>query len=590
MSANGISTLPNKQARQLAKLDIAQAKRKGYSAVVENTTAYSWPTNFSVGDIKITVNNVDDVYLHFYNSVPAISDLITVGMRVTIDWDGRPGNTVADIASTLIDFPGHAWRPGGLGFLLSIVTTTELPGNSEDYNIEGLHIPNGRFSGSGSPDTSAPFYRIGNEYDITELPTQYTGNSLTDHINETGLIYGRPWVQFLPSDLFAAGEEGAWFDPGDIATLFQDTAGTVPVTTAGQSVALMKDKSGRGHDASQSTAGYRPTWQIDPYGYGYLLFDGVNDYMVTSNIDLTGTAKVTASVGLLVDDTNRSAGIRKVTYSGDWNGTVSFFNTATSTGSSVATNFTIASESTNTSEQYFGVFLADYTGTWTFALSSDDKAALWIGDTAGFGYTSGNALVTTNNNSASGTISLVAGQYYPIRVMYGNGPSAGTLGLTYAHTGQSATSDYTGKLFYDPAGVAICTGGDPATVNGTFLIGAPSSAADHSFYLRGTSTIQARVQNVVAGDDILTGVFDISQATKELELVPRLSGTTETDISWIGTNAGTGNFGNQPLYIGALGGSGVYFKGHIYGIVVRGALSNNTQITSTEAWINRKLD
>jgi hypothetical protein len=174
--------------------------------------------------------------------------------------------------------------------------------------------------------------------------------------------------------------------------------------------------------------------------------------------------------------------------------------------------------------------------------------------------------------------------------MYGNGPSTGSLNITYSHTGQSATSDYTGKLFYDPAGGAISTGTDVTSVNGTFLIGAPSSTADHSFYLRGTSTIQARVQNVVSGDDILTGVFDISQATKELELVPRLSGTVETDISWLGTNAGTGNFGNRPLYIGAIGGSATYFKGNIYGIVVRGALSNNTQLTATEAWINRKLD
>ena len=203
MSANGISTLPNKQARQLAKLDIAQAKRQGYATVVENTTTYTATyltspppvlPEFAFGYIKITVNNVDDVYLHFYNSVPAISDLITVGMRVTIDWDGRPGNTVADIASTLIDFPGHAWRPGGLGFLLSIVTTTELPGNSEDYNIEGLHIPNGRFVPSGSADTSANFYRVYNNYDIELLPTQYSGNTVVDNPNTGGLLPARPWI------------------------------------------------------------------------------------------------------------------------------------------------------------------------------------------------------------------------------------------------------------------------------------------------------------------------------------------------------------------------------------------------------------
>jgi hypothetical protein len=194
MSANGISTLSTKEARQKAKLDVAQAKRQGYATIVQNTTAYTGGTDFSFGQIKITTNDVDDVYLHFYVSVPAISDLITVGMRVTIDWDGRPGNTVATIASPLIDFPGHAWRPDGLGFLLTIITTTELPGNSEDYNIEALHVPNGTFAGSGAPSTSVPYYRARNTYDITELPTQYSGNNIVDNPNTGGLLPARPWI------------------------------------------------------------------------------------------------------------------------------------------------------------------------------------------------------------------------------------------------------------------------------------------------------------------------------------------------------------------------------------------------------------
>jgi hypothetical protein len=43
--------------------------------------------------------------------------------------------------------------------------------------------------------------------------------------------------------LFAQGEQGVWYDPSDLTTLFQDTAGTTPVTTTGQSVGLMLDKS-----------------------------------------------------------------------------------------------------------------------------------------------------------------------------------------------------------------------------------------------------------------------------------------------------------------------------------------------------------
>ena len=48
---------------------------------------------------------------------------------------------------------------------------------------------------------------------------------------------------FEPIALFGAGEEGAWYDPSDLSTLYQDSAGTTPVTAAGQPVGLMLDKS-----------------------------------------------------------------------------------------------------------------------------------------------------------------------------------------------------------------------------------------------------------------------------------------------------------------------------------------------------------
>ena len=45
-----------------------------------------------------------------------------------------------------------------------------------------------------------------------------------------------------PMALFAAGEQGAWYDPSDLSTLFQNSAGTTPVTALGQPVGLMLDK------------------------------------------------------------------------------------------------------------------------------------------------------------------------------------------------------------------------------------------------------------------------------------------------------------------------------------------------------------
>lgn len=43
--------------------------------------------------------------------------------------------------------------------------------------------------------------------------------------------------------LFANGEQGFAYDPNDLTTLYQDAAGTIPVTAAGQPVGLMLDKS-----------------------------------------------------------------------------------------------------------------------------------------------------------------------------------------------------------------------------------------------------------------------------------------------------------------------------------------------------------
>ena len=96
-------------------------------------------------------------------------------------------------------------------------------------------------------------------------------------------VFGGGAVEFDPASLFASGEEGAWYDPADLNTLFQDTAGTIPVTASGQTVARINDKSGNGNHATQATISARPTYQTDGTLH-WLEFDGVDDFMVTSDI------------------------------------------------------------------------------------------------------------------------------------------------------------------------------------------------------------------------------------------------------------------------------------------------------------------
>lgn len=47
----------------------------------------------------------------------------------------------------------------------------------------------------------------------------------------------------LIKSLFANNEQGFAYDPNDLGTMFQDAAGTIPVTAVGQPVGLMLDKS-----------------------------------------------------------------------------------------------------------------------------------------------------------------------------------------------------------------------------------------------------------------------------------------------------------------------------------------------------------
>ena len=103
---------------------------------------------------------------------------------------------------------------------------------------------------------------------------------------------------FFPRSLFSAGEQGIWLDPSDFSTLFQDAAGTTPVTAVGQPVGKILDKSGRGNHASQTTSASRPTLQQDSNGLYYLSFDGTDDGMATPSIDFTGTDKMTVWAGV----------------------------------------------------------------------------------------------------------------------------------------------------------------------------------------------------------------------------------------------------------------------------------------------------
>jgi len=118
-------------------------------------------------------------------------------------------------------------------------------------------------------------------------------------VSPLGVIYASQSVApvFDPEDLFQNSEQGAWYDPSDLSTMFQDAAGTTPVTADGQPVGLIRDKSGRNNHASQATAAKRPLYKTDGTLH-WLQFDGVNSALATASIDFTVTGNVTVFIGI----------------------------------------------------------------------------------------------------------------------------------------------------------------------------------------------------------------------------------------------------------------------------------------------------
>jgi hypothetical protein len=110
----------------------------------------------------------------------------------------------------------------------------------------------------------------------------------------------------LINQLFGAGEEGAFYVPMPIVlgvqALFQDAAGTVPVTSDGDPAGAMIDQSGNEHTAVQTTSAARPTYNTLP---DRLSLDKVDDALIIT----VPTGGWNGTMVLATDDGTASYGI-----------------------------------------------------------------------------------------------------------------------------------------------------------------------------------------------------------------------------------------------------------------------------------------
>lgn len=189
---------------------------------------------------------------------------------------------------------------------------------------------------------------VGAELVFPEFMTPPTGYTDTG-IRLAGAAYDRALLTNAdPSILFDGSVQGVWFDPSDLSTMFQDVAGTIPVTTPGQTVALLKDKSGKGNHFSQSNSSRRPVYQVDAEGRAYLDMTG-RGMISVANLDWGATSQVTVLAALrkhsdaafaAIFETAASTGAKAFGLYGpfDAGGGFSFVSAGTKTGGGSATS------------------------------------------------------------------------------------------------------------------------------------------------------------------------------------------------------------------------------------------------------------
>jgi hypothetical protein len=81
---------------------------------------------------------------------------------------------------------------------------------------------------------------------------------------------------FSPATAFSGGRKGLWWDQSDIASSYQDSAATTPLSATGQPVGKGNDKSGNANHFIEATSAARPIYTVAG-AISSWVHDGVDD-------------------------------------------------------------------------------------------------------------------------------------------------------------------------------------------------------------------------------------------------------------------------------------------------------------------------
>lgn len=455
-------------------------------------------------------------------------------------------------------------------------------------------------------------------------------------------------VGFTPRSLFTSDEQGAWYDPSDLSTMYQDAAGTIPVTAVGQPVGLMLDKSknGVGTNGAKRVNLLTMTEQFDNSAWakysstisGNAAVDPLGrsaaNKIIESNTNNThyihrGGFSVSSGQTYIFSCLAKAAERNKI-FLGSYDGSVGWgvsFNLANGTisGNRIGSGQSLVSSSsidslgngwyrcsikfttTNTgiSNYWAQIGLINTNGDFSNPNYLGDGTSgvyIWGADLRLASEAStlptyqridadwpstfpGNHATQSTTTSRPTLQQDTSGKYY--LSFDGVDDWLVTPSIDFTATDKMTVFAEVRKLTDTASGVFVELSADSPTAAGAFVLLSPSSSGANSykFYSRGSISPDSSPGN---------GVFAAAPDTSTITCISNISGPEQTLRRNAGlvqsstASQGTGNYGNYPLYIGRRNGTSLPFNGNLYGLIVRGAQSTAQQISDTETWVNGK--
>ena len=425
-------------------------------------------------------------------------------------------------------------------------------------------------------------------------------------------------ARWNPRDGLIGSDQGIWLDPSDLTTLYQDAAGTTPVTAVEQPVGLMLDKSGRGNHAYQTVSTKRPvlsarvnlltktedmsTADWSKLGTSALNADtlleltasGVHRVYQSKNVPATkcclyaefypaGRSSCSLSLYDVSGGTTRASAIFSIDGAG-----------------SIISGSTTLNKISLLPDGWYGCYIESasaFSGGNTDAYigATDGAAQIYTGD-ATKGVRVRKVYLRPVNTGVNlpayqrvNTATDYDTQGFPLYLKFdGIDDALQTNSIDFSYTDKMTVFAGVRKLV-DGATTAIFAELSTSAANtGTFGMQVYRNVAGKPYSFESGGSIPAAGLVVSAGyaapdTKVLTGIGNISGDQSILRVNGAQAAISTAD-------QGTGNYGNYPLYIGSRAGTSLFFNGNLYQLVICGRPTTVPidQITRTEEFVNRK--